>query len=257
MRNFLLITWTVWIEYIRRKDFYVVLILTGLFTVSALIARAIGIRTADEAFFLMSFGLSLAWLLAGVLTIMMASRQIPREFDQKTIYPLLARPLSRFALLAGKISGVSLLGMFSLSLFTALVWLPTPKSTDQSLATLLQTVGLQMLGIALLATVACALSLYMPPLVSALATLALFLAGGPALQGFRFGISGLPSAVEAPLDRIIALIPDFSVFEHIPRFVEGEPPLTFAGVAGIGGYGLLLAALYFALANWSLSRRQL
>jgi len=257
MRNFRIITWTVWIEYVRRKDFYVVLILTGLFALAALIARTIGIRTADEAFFLMSFGLSLAWLLAGVLTIMLASRQVPREFDQRTLYPLLARPVSRLTFLAGKITGVSMLGMLSLMLFTLLVWLPTPTSTDQSLATLAQTLALEMLGIALLATVACALSLYMPPIVSALATLGLFLAGGPALQGLRFGMAGLPVPISAPLGRLLALVPDFSVFEFIPRYVEGEPPMSLTGVAGIAGYGLVLIALYFAFANWSLSRRQL
>lgn len=257
MNNFLIITWTVWIEYLRRKDFYVVLILTGLFALAALIVRTLGIESADEAYFLMSFGLSLAWLLAGVLTIMLASRQLPREFDQRTLYPLLARPLSRLTFLSGKITGVSVLGMFSLLLFTLLVWLPTPKSTEQSLLTLLQTLSLQMLGIALLATVACALSLFMPSIVSALITLSLFLVGGSVLQGLRFGLKDLSPAVEIPLTRLLALIPDFSVFEHIPRFVEGQPPMPLVGCAEIVGYGLLLLTLYFSLANGSLSRRQL
>lgn len=257
MRNFLIITWTVWIEYLRRKDFYVVLILTGLFALAALIARTLGVRTADEAFFLMSFGLSLAWLLAGVLTIMLASRQLPREFDQRTLYPLLARPLSRLTFLAGKITGVSILGMLSLLLFTLLVWLPTPKSTEQTLATLAQTLVLQMLGMTLLATVACALSLYMPPIVSALVTLALFLAGGPALQGLRFGLEQLPPVLTAVATRLLTLVPDFSVFEHIPRFVEGESPMPLSGAANIAGYGLCLLAFYFTFANWTFSRRQL
>lgn len=257
MRNFFIITWTVWIEYLRRKDFYVVLILTGLFVLSALVARALGVRTADEAFFLMSFGLSLAWLLAGVLTIMLASRQLPREFDQRTLYPLLARPLSRITFLAGKITGVSALGMLSLLLFTLLAWLPTPKSTDQSLAMLAQTLGLQMLAMALLATLACALSLYMPPIVAALVTLAVFLVGGSALQGLRFGFRDFSTPLQTAVDRLLTLVPDFSVFEHIPRFVEGQPPMSLAGSLSIAAYGLLLIALYFMFAAWSLSRRQL
>ncbi len=257
MRNFGIIVWTVWIEYIRRKDFYVVLILTSLFALISLGFQTVGVKTADEAYFLMSFGLTLAYLLAGFLTIIMASRQISREFEHRTLYPLLARPLSRLSFLAGKITGVSALGIASLVLFTALVYLPTPKSSDQSLATLCQVVAVEMLAIPLLATFACGISLYLPPIVTALLTTGLFVAGGTVLQAVRFGMRELPSVLRIPLDGVLNGVPDFTLFEHVPRFVEGATALQSGELLVIFGYGITLAAVYFALTVWTFSRRQL
>ncbi len=257
MRSFGIIVWTVWIEYIRRKDFYVVLILTSLFALISLGFQTIGIKTADEAYFLMSFGLTLAYLLAGFLTIMMASRQIAREFEHRTLYPLLARPLSRLSFLAGKITGVSALGIASLLLFTALVYLPTPKSSEQNLVTLGQVIVVEMLAIPLLATFACGVSLYLPPILTALLTTGLFVAGGTVLQTVRFGIRDLPSVVRIPMDGLLNGIPDFTLFEHIPRFVEGATALQAGELLVIFAYGIILASAYFAITVWTFSRRQL
>lgn len=251
------LTRTVWIEYIRRKDFYVVLILTGLFALAALAARMIGIKTAAEAEFLMSFGLTLAYLLTGVVTINLASRQIPREFDDRTIYPLLARPVTRGAILTGKILGVSVLAAFTLLLLSLLSYLPTPKSDTQSLLTLFQLLALQSLALLLLTVLTVALSLFTPPIVSALIALAVFVLGGTLANGLAFALRDTPPAVAALLTRAASLIPDFSLFEHITRFVQGQPPLATPDIAALAGYAALLALFYYSLASWCFARRQL
>jgi ABC-type transport system involved in multi-copper enzyme maturation permease subunit len=256
MRNFLIIVWTVWIEYLRRKDFYVVLILTSLFALLSLGVRVIGVRTADEAYFLMSFGLTLAYLLAGFLTIVLASRQIPREFEHRTLYPLLARPLTRFTFLAGKIAGVAVLGIGSLLLLTLLVYLPTPKSAEQSVVTLGQVLVIQMLAMSLLATFACGLSLVLPSVLTSLVTTGLFVAGGGALRALHFGVREFPPVLRVPIEGLLKAIPDFSIFDHIPRFVEGASPFQAGELLILVGYGVVLTALYLALGAFALSRKQ-
>jgi ABC-type transport system involved in multi-copper enzyme maturation permease subunit len=229
----------------------------SLFALAALMVGVIGVRTADEAHFLMSFGLTLAYLLAGLVTILLASRQFPREFENKTLYPLLARPLSRMTFLAGKIGGVGVLGALTLLLLSGLAWLPTPKADHQQLATLLQVVGLQTLSLLLLATVTAAVSLFAPSVVAMLVSTALFMFGGPVLQGLRFGLTSGETLVARAFERLLSLVPDFSLFEHIARFVEGEPPIEPMAAMAVLAYGLWLGALYFTLAAWTLGRRQL
>lgn len=257
MRNFFIITRTVWIEYWRRKDFYVVLILMALYSLAALLVGVIGVRSADEAYFLMSFGLTLAWLLSGLMTLLLASRQFPREFENRTLYPLLARPLSRLTFLAGKIAGVGALGVLTLLVLSLLAWLPTPKGDEQSMATLVQVLGLEALSLFLLATVTASISLFTPSVVAMLISTALFLAGGLLLQAVRFGLNGPSSIPARALDRLLSLVPDFSLFEHIARFVEGQAPIEPARALALFGYALLLGAIYFSIAAWTFGRRQL
>ena len=52
-----------------------------------------------------------------VTVIVLASRQLPREFERRTIYPLLARPISRAEFLLGKMLGVWASAAFCFGLF--------------------------------------------------------------------------------------------------------------------------------------------
>lgn len=257
MRNFSIIVGTVWIEFLRKKDFYVILILTSLFALLALGVRVIGIKTAEEALFLMSFGLTLAYLLSGIFTAMLAARQIPREFEHRTLYPLLARPLSRLTFLMGKITGVSLIGIGTLLLLTTIVYLPIPKSEEQSLATLMQILGIEMLAFIVLATFACALSLYLPTAITTLITLGVFVAGGGVNQGLRSGFQELPPILSAPLSGLLNLVPDFSLFEHIPRFVRGVGPFQGIDILVIAAYAGGVFTIYLAVGMFAISRKQL
>jgi Cu-processing system permease protein len=256
MTNFFIIVGTVWTEYLRRKDFYVVVLLMALFALAALVVRMIGVRTAAEAQFLMSFGLTMAYLLSAVLTAVLASRQLPREFENRTLYPLLARPLSRGSFLLGKVAGVALLGSLTLLLLSLLSYLPVPKSPDQNLAALLPILVLQALALGLLAVFSTALSLYMPPVVATLLSIAVFLFGGPLSNALGFAWGG-PAFVRETLVRLLTFIPDFSIFNHITRFAEGHGGMGASACLQLAAYALVLAFAWYAFAAWSLARRQL
>jgi Cu-processing system permease protein len=257
MSSFLIIVRTVWTEYIRSKDFFVVLILMSLFALGAVVARVIGVKTAAEAQFLMSFGLSMAYLLSGVLTVALSSRQLPREFENRTLYPLLARPLSRGIFLLGKVTGVALLGTLTLLVLTLLSFLPTPKDPAQTLAGLGRLLALQSLALFLLAVLTTAFSLYMPPVVAMLLSLGCFFLGGPLINALGFALARAPALLSAAVDRLLTLVPDFSVFNHISRFADGHAGIGAADLLHLAGYALALSFAWIAFAAWSLARRQL
>jgi len=80
-------------ELIRRKDFYLIF---ALLLVIMLYAAAIsfGGERGFERYF-REIGISLTYIFSVIIAIVFASRQIPQEIETKTIYPILAHPVSR------------------------------------------------------------------------------------------------------------------------------------------------------------------
>jgi len=83
------------IELIRRKDLYVLGMLMVVFCIGAVSARAAGIKEAATGTFLLNLGMTLSYIFAHLLTLVLAVRQVPSEIENRTIYPILARPVTR------------------------------------------------------------------------------------------------------------------------------------------------------------------
>lgn len=90
-------------EMYRRKDFYVLLILTAVITLSMASVNFFG----DDKIIriIKSLCLQMIWISSLVIAISTIARQVPSEKESRTIYPLLAKPISRSQLLAGKFLG--------------------------------------------------------------------------------------------------------------------------------------------------------
>ncbi len=90
-------------ELYRRKDFYVLLILTALMT---LVLGFANFFNEDKIVrYLKEICLLLIWISALVITIGTAARQIPAERENRTIFPLLAKPVTRGQVVLGKFLG--------------------------------------------------------------------------------------------------------------------------------------------------------
>ncbi len=115
MNNILALSGVVIKEMYRRKDFYVLFILTGLIT---LMMGSINFFNDDKIVrFLKEACLLLIWISSLVLAITTAARQIPVERENRTIFPLLAKPVSKSEVVLGKFLGCWLACGLSLLVF--------------------------------------------------------------------------------------------------------------------------------------------
>ena len=90
-------------ELYRRKDFYVLFIVTILI---CLVMGSINIFNDSHIIrYLKELALLLIWISSLVIAITTTARQIPAEKEQRTLLPLLAKPLSRSQLILGKFLG--------------------------------------------------------------------------------------------------------------------------------------------------------
>ncbi len=90
-------------ELYRRKDFYVLFVITVAITL--LMASVRFFDDAKIAGYLKDICLLLIWISAFVIAITTAARQIPVERENRTIFPLLAKPVTRAQIVVGKFAG--------------------------------------------------------------------------------------------------------------------------------------------------------
>src|SRR2546423_1289599 len=90
-------------ELYRRKDFYVLLVLTVVLTL--LMASASFFNDHKIVRILKETCMWLIWISALVIAIVTTARQIPAERENRTIFPLLAKPVTRAHVIAGKFLG--------------------------------------------------------------------------------------------------------------------------------------------------------
>ncbi|MGA3265895.1 MAG: ABC transporter permease subunit [Verrucomicrobiota bacterium] len=103
MRNIFAVAGIVIKELYRRKDFYVLFILTALI---CLLMGSVNIFNDDRIIrFLKAICLLLIWIASLVIAVTTAARQIPTERENRTLLPLLAKPLTRPQLILGKFFG--------------------------------------------------------------------------------------------------------------------------------------------------------
>ena len=90
-------------ELYRRKDFYVLLVLTAVIT--GLLGSVNLFNDPKIARYLKEICLLLIWISSLVICITTAARQIPTEKENRTIFPLLAKPVTRWQVVFGKFLG--------------------------------------------------------------------------------------------------------------------------------------------------------
>jgi len=90
-------------ELYRRKDFYVLFVLTALLTLAA---GAVNFFHDEKIIrYVKDICLLLIWVSALIIAIVTTARQIPAEREARTLFPLLAKPVSRGQVIAGKFLG--------------------------------------------------------------------------------------------------------------------------------------------------------
>lgn len=240
------------LETLRRKDLYVVLILAVLMVLGASTFRFFGVSGLEV--FVKDVAFTAIGVLTTVLTVLIAGRQIPDEMQRRTIYPLLARPVTRGQLLIGKWFTAWLTAGFcflALALLTVgLLWL-----LGISLKPIfVQYVILKLLGIGWLCTMVVALSVYLTP--SANFTLCLILAFGSGIFHRLLLMAHWESGLDALwLNLLYGLLPHYDFFDMSKKVVYDWAMVPWSVIGAMAGYAVLSGTAWLLL-GWLKFRRQ-
>lgn len=238
----------VWLQAWRRNELWVMVILMGLYLAGAVVMRVVGFENEQTARFVVGLGLELASLLAGVLLTVMSARQLSEELEMRTVYPLLAKPLTRTQLLLGKLLPCWLMAALALTIFIALVKLLTPGVSFQQPLVLIQALVLEWIGLAVLAMMTLWCSLWMPAAVAMLVSGGFYFVGKPMLTTL---------GRLTDFDGIMRLLPDFSLWRQLERYSEGGAPLGANMLLILLIYGVIWFAIFYLLAAGRFRRMNL
>lgn len=258
MRGFCLIARSVLIEAVRRREVYAVALLACLMIGGVMSIDFFGIRGLSK--FYREVGLSIMSAATALTVVVLATRQLPREFERRTIYPLLARPIGRFTFLSGKLAGVMLAAAFSLALFMVIfiagtAWL----GGNIPWMHLVQYMALQLMQMLILATLGFFLSMvFNLDAAMTLGVLFYFLASTfTSVTTYLYDYNGLAGRVV--LRALTWLLPQLVVFDLGEKTVHAEswPPLGWGVMGALALYAAAYAAIFFTAGYLRFRRRPL
>ncbi|MCC5877760.1 MAG: ABC transporter permease [Candidatus Sumerlaeia bacterium] len=247
------------LEAIRRKEIYAIVLVTVILIGAVMTVDFFGLQGLEK--FYREIALKVMGIATALTTIVLASRQLPREFRNRTIYPLMAKPITRTTFLLGKFFGVLLAAIFCLALFM-LVYLSGALYLGQTIpwGLFFQYLYLQVILLAILATLCFWLSLLLTLDAAITLGVIFYLTASTfntILNEVYFLADDLAKWMMVFLNY---LIPNLNVFDLTEKTVHaGElwGPVDLMTMLGVSLYGIFWVGAFFGLTLLWFRRREL
>ncbi|MDK2973083.1 MAG: hypothetical protein PWP23_2838 [Candidatus Sumerlaeota bacterium] len=244
-----LIAKSVLLEAVRRREIYAIVLVATLLIGAVMTVDFFELEGLTK--FYREVALKIMSVATALTVIVLAARQLPREFETRTIYPLMAKPISRLAFLCGKLLGVMVAGAFCFGLFMV-VYLCGAAYLGSSVpwALFAQYIYLQIVMLLILATLSFWLSMLLN-LDAAITIGAIFYVFAATFTTLTTYIYDFTSPIGQFLIRVVIYaVPQLTLLDLSEKAVHAQAwaPLRFATMAQLTLYGLFFSALYFSLA---------
>ncbi len=244
----------VFLESLRRKDMWVVAILGFLILMGASALGFFGVQGLQV--FVKDLAVTVLGAFSTIVAILTSTRLIPDEIKQRTLYPLLSRPITRMDLLLGKLAGailVTWLAFFILATLTVVALFGFGVNFE---AIMLQYLLAKMMGLALVCALGLTLSIYLTP--AAAATIAFIFTFGSSIlvRALTSGYEQAGAGLQFIFRFLNAVMPQFTLFDLGGRAANNgwtAVPLWVMGF--LFGYWLLYTSGLMAIA-WAKFQRK-
>jgi ABC-type transport system involved in multi-copper enzyme maturation permease subunit len=255
MNRTLALTAVVIKELYRRKDFYVLFVLTALVTL--IMGSVTFFNDPKIARYLKEICLLLIWVSALIIAIVTTARQLPAERENRTIFPLLAKPVSRAEVILGKFLGCwAAVGMALVFFYIFFGILSGVRERQFMVGGFLQALWLHwiMLGVVVALVLSGSLVFSAPSVNS---TIAFIVVAGILLLGGHLNQVALQQQepVRTIVYAIYFLLPHLEWFDVRDMVVNDQLAAgwSFCGLASL--YALVYMGIFLFLA-WLLFRRK-
>ncbi len=241
--------------WLRRKEAYVyIVLLAGLQLAVASLGGAAG---GGSSLYLFDAGLLLTWFFGWAVALHAGAAELPGEEAHGTVFLLLAKPLSRAELIAGKWLGAWLaVTLCTLAFYAVTLIVAYSAGVAPPLGALIQAGVLHLISLAVLIALSLALSTRLnrdaAVAVAIVAALALYLIvpGIPQLacetHGWRVG----------SLNVLYYGLPHLELFDLRRRVLHGFGPLPGGVLATLAAYGVVWTGALLMAAWLSYRRRR-
>jgi ABC-type transport system involved in multi-copper enzyme maturation permease subunit len=269
-------------EVIRQKFFYILLVFGILFLVASVFIEQFS--STERIKFIKDFGLGVITIFGAVIAIVGTAELLPMELENRTIYPILAKPVYRAEFLLGKFTGMIMLILLTVLLMSVIfgvilfyvergaMALAISEGTqgDVSPAEIIRQVQMQtrdpklLLAIGLIyfkLVIVCSIGLVIGTIATSvifnvICNTILYICGHLVTTARQEWI-GNPSATFKPfLGIIVFFIPDLNFFNVADAVVLGQPlptNLVFEAV----GYCLFYSLVVLLVAHFIFENKEI
>ena len=268
------------LELIRQKVFYFMIIFAMLGIGASFVASGWKFQEQFQVLKDVSLGAMsvFSWLLATLATAML----LPKDLEERTLYTILAKPVSRLEYLLGKLGGVFLLLVVAISLmsvvFVGVLYARQQTALVETLhdygsgpegqaaaaevkrAAFSVTLVPAILVIFTKAAVVAAMTLMLSTFATSwiftvMVSVVVYIIGHVQPIARDYWLSGSPLATPSPLLKMFfglmaVVFPDFQLFNIVDEIVVGNavPGWMFAQTFGLGfGYVFIFALVGYVL----------
>lgn len=176
-------------EAVRDKILYLLILFAFCLFLSSYVIAPLALGEGGKI--LRDLGLSLVPLFGLAIVVILGTTLVYKEVERRTIYVLISKPLRRWEFLIGKYLGLLVLLAVVVILMTLIFYGVLYGFYREAEAMLLWGIGMSFLELAVIAAVAIFFSSFSSPTLSAVFTLAIYVAGHWT-QDFRSFATKLP-----------------------------------------------------------------
>ena len=239
---------------VRKKDFYVFLMMLCVLFVFLLSENFFGVREVSR--YIKDIGFFCLWLFSFIIATIFSAKQLPEELESKAVFSLLAKPVARAHLLVGRFLGSLSAASLAYTIFYLLyVGISFLKGEGISPALLIQA---YILGICFLSVV-CAISILLTVYLtlSAAITLSFIIYFAIAWFADRFrdiviSSKGLSAWL---LNIAYYLIPHYEFYDMRIRLAHSWEPIPLRVLFAIVIYTMIYASIVLYLSLFKFKKK--
>ncbi|MCD6310477.1 MAG: ABC transporter permease subunit [Candidatus Eremiobacteraeota bacterium] len=255
MGKILVVAKITWEENVRNKIFYLLFFLAIILIVGTRFINIFGFGAQSRL--IREFSLTGIGFFGLIFTFALFLFSLPGEISRKTIYPVLAKPITRGQYLWGKFLGNMALVFIYLAVLAILLYLILYGETGFWMNDVLAAVWLNFLECSILGAILLLFSIFLSYPLNLSLTLLLYIIGNVSATYQRM----ILSAQSNPVSRIIVdvlkpILPQFDLF-HIKNAVIQDYIINPAYVPLTTLYGILYIAIIMVLASLAFRRKEL
>jgi ABC-type transport system involved in multi-copper enzyme maturation permease subunit len=243
LNRILAVTANTFRETVRERVLYNLVVFAVLMTLSGLLLGQLSIRQDEKI--IKDIGLAAMDLFGTAIALFIGVGLVSKEIERRSLYPLLAKPLTRDELYVGKFLGLAFTLLVNTAVMAAglfLTLLATGRGVDFGLLAAIYPIFLSLL---LVVAIAMLFSTMTSIVLSAVSTLGVVIAGrfSDVIRNMK---QVAPGAPEWLVKALYCVLPNFRAFDFKDRAAYGDPiPLSALGEVTLyaAAYvGLLLVA---------------
>ncbi|NJO39653.1 MAG: ABC transporter permease [Cyanobacteria bacterium RU_5_0] len=251
----LVIAANVFREVIRDRVLYMIAFFAAVMVAAAVLIPEVA--ASAESQIILDVGLAAIGLLGLAITVFVGTGLVNKEIEKRTVYVMVAKPISRTEFIVGKHWGLSAVLLVLVSSMTAIYLgvltarqIPYPNS-------ILLASGFQFIELSLIAAVAILFGVFTNSLLATMLTFAIYLVGHFSRDLLTFGVLAQNLRLQRITEGIYLILPDLERLNLKNQAVYGLDLLpTPLELIGDAAYGIVYTVVLLAIAILIFSRRE-